>query len=123
MGSQTKWKDFTEETLKDRRKGRRAQLVFPIEVSGIDRTGRIFCQRTYTNNVSEKGCSFHLSQSLQRGDIVAIKLLYGPDPQSPKNKPLLFQICWIAQESHGWMAGALKLQPENFWPAVFPPSD
>lgn len=121
MESQTNWKELTEEALKDRRRGRRTQLVFPIEVSGLDRAGRIFCERTFTINVSEKGCSFHLSQPLPRGDVVAIKLVSGPDARSPNNKPMLFQICWIAQEKDGWMAGVIKLQPENFWPAVFPP--
>ncbi|PYU32487.1 MAG: hypothetical protein DMG28_11485 [Acidobacteria bacterium] len=124
MGSQANWKEFTtEDTTKERRKGRRARLVFPIEVSGIDEAEGIFCERTFTNDISERGCSFHVSHSLQRGDMVAIKLLAGPDPHSPENKPLLFQICWIAQEKHGWMVGVLKLNGENFWPAVFPPDN
>jgi len=124
MGSQTNWKEFTtEEASKERRKGRRARLVFPIEVSGIDEAEGIFCERTFTCDISEKGCSFHLSHSLERGDMVAIKLLCGRDPDSPENKPLLFQICWITHEEHGWRVGALKLHRENFWPAAFPPDN
>jgi len=124
MGSQANWKEFTtEETTKERRRGRRARLVLPIEVSGIDEAEEIFCERTFTNDISEKGCSFHVSHSLEPGDMVAIKLLAGPDPHSPENKPLLFQICWIAHEKYGWMVGVLKLHGENFWPAVFPPDN
>jgi len=78
MGSQANWKEFTtEETTKERRRGRRARLVLPIEVSGIDEAEGIFCERTFTNDISEKGCSFHVSHSLEPGDMVAIKLLVG----------------------------------------------
>src|SRR5207245_11623189 len=98
MGSQANWKEFTtEETTKERRRGRRARLVLPIEVSGIDEAEGISCERTFTNDISEKGCSFHVSHSLEPGDMAAIKVLAGPDPHSHGNKHTMFPVSVVAQ--------------------------
>src|SRR2546428_13365198 len=98
MGSQANWKEFTtEETTKERRRGRRARLVLPIEVSGIDEAEGIFCERTFTNDISEKGCSFHVSHSLEPGDMVAIKFLAGPDPRSQGKSTLRLRITCLCQ--------------------------
>ncbi len=116
----TDWDALSQEALRDRRRGKRVPLAFPIEVSGVDPGGRVFCERTATTDVSEEGCRFYLTAQLKRGDVVAIKLLGPGDEKSRASKPLLFQIVWTAREGDRWAAGALKLQPESIWGVGFP---
>ncbi len=123
MPPQTDWELFSHEVMEDRRKGKRVTLTFPIEVSGFDRTGRLFSERTVTLDISEAGCRFHLKTQIERGDVVAVKLLSRRDLSLPPARPLLFQVIWIDREEDGWVAGALKLQPEDIWHMAFPPSN
>lgn len=122
MPSLTDWAALSKQASQDRRKGKRLSLNFPVEVSGFDRTGRMFCERTTTLDISEAGCRFQLQTPLEREDVVAIKLL---SPRSNRHaaKPTLFRIIWVAREAEGWAVGALKLQQDNPWHVTFPPSN
>ena len=122
MGTQTNWAVLTQE-VEDRRKGVRLPVAFRIEVLGFDRTGRLFSERTQTSNISKDGCSFHTQTPLERGSIVAIRLVSDPNGGSGACKPLLFQIRWVEAEGTGSAAGAVKLQPENIWDVAFPSGD
>ena len=51
----TEWELLSREVMQDRRKGKRVCLTFPIEVSGFDRSGRLFSERTVTQDISEAG--------------------------------------------------------------------
>lgn len=120
MGTFTDWETLSQEASQDRRRGKRVPLTYSIEVAGFDRSGRLFTERTSTWNVSEDGCGFRIKTPLQRGDVVAIKLVTRQRTDPAVNRSLLFQIAWIAQERDGWNAGAMKLQPESIWHAAFP---
>ena len=123
MESLTDWELLSREVMQDRRKGKRVCLTFPIEVSGFDRSGRLFSERTVTQDISEAGCRFRMKTKAERGDVVAIKLLSRRDGPGPLARPLLFQIMWIKREEEAWIAGALKLQPEDLWHMSFPPGN
>lgn len=123
MESVTDWEALHVEVQKDRRKGERASLAFPIEVCGFDPTGRLFFERTMTRDVSEAGCRFQVKTPLERGDVVAIRLLSSGEDQPPASKPVLFQIMWSIREPQGWTASALRLQPENIRHGTFPPGE
>ena len=123
MRTETDWEELSQEAQKDRRKGKRVPLAFPIEVSGFDSTGRLFAECTATSNISESGCRFQVKTQLERGDVVAIKLLSRRNDLAPASKPLLFQIVLVAREAEGWTAGALQLESENLWHMAFPSSN
>ena len=120
MESLTDWELLSREVQRDRRKGKRVPLAFPIEVSGFDPTARLFTERTKTTDISEMGCRFRMKAEVSRGDVVAIKLLGRRDDDEPASKPLLFQVAWVRRDPEGWIVGALKLQPEKIWRVVFP---
>ncbi len=121
MSAASDWEAMSREAMEDRRQGKRVPLAFNIEVSGFDHTGRMFSERTVTADVSEAGCRFRLTAQVKRGDVVAIRLIRRKASDPGRSKPLLFQIAWVARERGGWVAGALKLQPENMWHVTFPP--
>ncbi len=121
MSEVAEWEALSQEVMQDRRKGKRVPLAFPIEVSGFDRTGRMFCEKTLTRDISEAGCRFLVKTQLERGDVVAIKLIGRTNGHAPESKPLLFQIVWVSPEADGWAAGALQLQKANLWHMAFPP--
>lgn len=113
----------TDDSCLERRRGKRVPLTFPVEVAGFDRVGRLFSERALTTDISEEGCRIRVRAPLERGDVVAIKLVSQPEGNHTANKPLLFQIAWVAREKEGWTVGALKLQPENIWHVAFPPQN
>ena len=121
MSELTEWEALSRQVMQDRRKGKRVPLAFPIEVSGLDRSGRMFSEKTSTCDISEVGCRFLVKTQLERGDVVAIKLISRTNGHAPESKPLLFQIVWVNCEADGWAVGALQLQKENLWHVAFPP--
>jgi hypothetical protein len=119
----TDWQALSLEVGEDRRQGKRAPLALPIEVSGFDRTARLFLERTMILDVSAAGCRFQLKTPLERGDVVAISLLSGQEDELSAGKPVLFRIMWSIREAEGWTVSALRLQPENIWQAALPSSE
>ncbi len=121
MKAGTNWEELSVEASRDRRREKRIPLVFPIEVSGFDRYGRFFSERTVTADVSESGCRFPLKTEVERGAVVAIKLVSRHTNRTQPDRPLLFKVARVVEESKGWTLGAAKLQPESLWCIAFPP--
>ncbi len=115
------WETLSKELNLDRRTGKRVNLKFPIEVSGFNHSGLLFAENTETNDVSEAGCRFSLEESIDRGDVVAIKLLKRDRKDRVAARAELFQIVWRAREGEIWSVGALKLRNDKFWEVSFPP--
>ncbi len=114
------WEELSLEASQDRRRERRIPLSFPIEVSGFDRSGKYFAERTMTLDISESGCCFRLSTQVERGAMVALKVVSRGNSKALPDRPLLFQIARLTQDGDGWTYGATKLQPESLWCVAFP---
>jgi PilZ domain len=121
METVTDWESLSVEASRDRRRETRIPLVFPIEVSGFDRRGRFFTERSKTSDVSANGCRFRISTEIARGALIAIKLVSRNSEQTLPERPLLFQVARLEKKEDGWILGAAKLQPENLWCIAFPP--
>jgi diguanylate cyclase (GGDEF)-like protein/PAS domain S-box-containing protein len=61
--------------LPARRRSDRVSIAFPIEVGGIDLTGKRFSERTSTTTVSRYGCCVTLSRSLRADQAIHIRRL------------------------------------------------
>jgi len=121
MKAETDWAELSAEANRDRRREKRITLVFQIEVSGFDRRGQFFSERTVTADVSESGCRFHLKAEVEHGAVVAIKLVSRNINRLQPERPFLFKVARVTAESTGWTLGAAKLQPESLWCIAFPP--
>jgi PilZ domain-containing protein len=119
-GVQTDWEILAQQTAEERRKGKRVNLRYPVEVSGSDRAGKPFRELTYTTDISAKGCRIALDEFVNRGDIIAIRLLLHPKSDAPPSKPQLFRIAWRAFRDRLWMIGAMKLTDDKMWHVEFP---
>lgn len=115
------WEALSKELNIDRRAGIRVNLKFPIEVSGFSRPGTLFVECTETSDISESGCRFALKETVNRGDVIAIKLLNRQSENGGAARAELFQIVWRACQDEIWSIGALKLRNEKFWEVNFPP--
>jgi PilZ domain len=121
MKAETDWEELSAEASRDRRREKRIPLVFPIEVSGFDKNGRFFSERTVTADVSESGCRFQLKTEVERGAVLAIRLASQHARRQLPERPLLFKVARVAEEKSCWTLGASKLQPESLWCIAFPP--
>jgi len=118
--AQTEWEILAQQTIDERRKEKRVNLRFPVQVSGFTSTGKLFCKNTYTTDVSATGCRVVLDEVVACGDMIGIKLLIKAEPGAPIIKPQMFQILWRARKDNVWMVGALKMTEDKFWMVEFP---
>jgi hypothetical protein len=119
MESTVNGEELGIEANKDRRREARIPLAIPIEVTGFDIDGKFFCEATKTVDISESGCSFSLKRAMERGGIVAVKVMV-KDRKKKMERPFLYQIARSTAEGKHWIIGAAKLQPESVWFIAFP---
>jgi PilZ domain len=99
----------------DRRREPRYPHSFSIEVSGFDHAGRFFTETTWTVDASLCGCRFNLRTAVERGSVVAIRLL-STEQRLPIDRPtLLFQVAHTQQSARGWTVGVWKMQSSKAW--------
>jgi hypothetical protein len=103
---------------RDRRKGPRIVLEYPVEIVGFDHSGRIFSENTTTRNVSEDGCQIECGSWLEPGDLLTLRRR---DHSPESDRPQLFQVAWTRSEGFGLLIGAKKIQQRRIWDLHFPP--
>lgn len=101
--------------LPERRKEERISVEFPIEVSGFDCAGRFVTEETSTQDVSGSSCGFHLRMEVEKGTVVAIRML--TDASDAEPTPVLFYVTRVDRTSKGYSIGAVKLAPRTPWSA------
>jgi len=106
----------------ERRRRKRLFLSFPVEISGVDKHGRKFMERTKTEDISDAGCRMHIKSPLRSGDFVDIQLVPPPAVRSADGNSMRFQIVWVQPENGGWAIGAKKVDKEKMWKVTFPHS-
>lgn len=121
METAVNWEELGIEANRDRRKETRIPLAIPIEVTGFDAQGKFFSDATKTVDISERGCSFWLKRRVERGGIVAVKVII--KKHSPDQRPFLYQVARTTASGDGWVTGAAKLQTESVWFVAFPKSE
>lgn len=114
------WNGHSDDANLDRRREQRLSLRFPVEVSGFDREGKFFTERTTTEDISEHGCRFCLKVELEPNAVVALKLINPPGPLSNTERIVLYQTARVEKTEEGLIVGAAKLQSENMWCVSFP---
>jgi len=105
--------------IEDSRSEPRYPFEFSIEVSGFDHAGRFFTEGTHTVDASFCGCRFHLRTPVERGAVIAIRMLKPRSKPESNRATLLFRVAHVAQEKGGWSVGVWKLQSSNAWSAEF----
>jgi hypothetical protein len=93
----------------------RYEVPIEIEVSGIDQSGEVFRERTFTKNVSEWGCAFALSVELTEGNIVSICAGTPNAAEITPARQSLFQIVRVTRVKGGWAVGAWKMDSSDLW--------
>ena len=104
----------------ERRRRKRLFLSFPIEISGIDKHGRKFVERTKTEDISEAGCRMNVKSPLRSGDFVDIKLVPPPAVRAEDGNSMRFQIVWVQPVDEGWTIGVQKVDKDKMWKVTFP---
>lgn len=112
------WGQLGIDAQPDRRREHRRTIDVPIEVTGFASDGKFFAERTVTVDVSESGCSFRLRRVVERGGIVAIKLIAESEPHSSANDPFLYQVVYATNQGREWAIGTAKLQEQSLWAAI-----
>lgn len=119
----TNWGELTTESSRERRHQPRLNVKYPIEVSGFNRCGRYFTESTFTLDVSDGGCKFHLANEVEKGSVVAIRVITRSHGQETDSRPVLFHVNWFQALPNGWILGVSKLQAGAAWCASIPQAE
>ncbi|HXZ13181.1 MAG TPA: hypothetical protein VEG64_12390 [Candidatus Sulfotelmatobacter sp.] len=93
----------------------RRTLSRPIEVSGFDRNGRFFSERTLTFDISDNGCKFNLQTEVDRQSALAIRMIHRRHGLELDSRPVLFEVARMEPQPGGWTMGASLMQPIGPW--------
>ena len=118
--SRTAWNELSAEANADRRREKRINLAFSIELFGFDSSNHYFTERSVTVNVSKSGCQFRLKHPIEARTVVAIRVTHPEGSKAIPRKPALFLISWVERAGDKWAVGAATLQPESIWPIEVP---
>jgi len=116
----TNWAELSTETKNERRRQPRIAVKYPIEVCGFSRHGRYFTERTFTMDVSDGGCRLRLRNELEKGSVVAIRMITRKHGRESDVRPVLFHVNWFQAMTTNWTLGVSKLQPGAPWCASMP---
>ena len=121
MNAQINWAGLSNETLEDRRNGKRVTLQFGLEIAGVDAAGAAFTVHGRTRNVSHHGCCFEVPRPLVKGERLTLKVIR-PNAQGVRETTdaLPFRLAWVLQEQDLWVAGADLVRIEAPWGVTFP---
>jgi hypothetical protein len=115
--------ELATDTNKDRRRQPRNNTKYPIEVCGFSRQGRYFTERTFTVDVSDGGCRLRLRNEVEKGSVVAIRVITRRHGQESDARPVLFHVNWFQAMSTNCTLGVSKLQAGAPWCASLLPED
>jgi hypothetical protein len=121
MSVQINWASLSNETIEDRRDGKRIALQFGLEVSGTDATGAPFHIHGRTRNVSHHGCCFEVERSIVQGERLLLKVIRRNNAGEQETTEVLpFRMAWVVREENLWVAGAEMVKLEAPWGITFP---
>src|SRR5580698_7929060 len=90
-----------EQLSGERRRSKRVQLAFQIEVTGTELTGVAFKDLTTTEDINDHGCRFTLQRELRQGDVVTIRVVHR-SAEAPLENAQVFEIVWVDASVRGW---------------------
>lgn len=115
LNPQEKLRQSTSVAIPERRSESRATIEFRIEVSGFDRFGRFYTEFTMTSDVSLMGCAFPLHMEVEKGLLVAVRVVHPRNEGNSRAAPVLFHIVRTSPCPDGYFVGVVSLLPGNPW--------
>jgi hypothetical protein len=119
----TNLQELTAESGSEQRHRPRVNTQYPIEVCGFSRHGRYFTERTFTLDVSDGGCKFRLRNEVEKGSVLALRVVARSHGQELDGRPVLFHVNWSLAAASTWTLGVSKLQAGAAWCASMPPAE
>jgi len=98
--------------VSNRRSEPRVPLMFPIEVSGFERSGKYFIERTSCFDVGEVSCAFPLQAEIAADCVLAIRSFHWQNSSVMESMPVLFQVVRLEDRPEGRVVAAVRLQPQ-----------
>lgn len=95
----------------NRRSEPRVSLTFPIEVSGFERSGRYFIERTSCCDVGEASCAFSLQTEISSDAVLAVRSFHWQNSSVMESMPVLFQVVRLEDRPEGRVVAAVRLHP------------
>ena len=110
------WEPLSEDVNSDRRREKRKNLAFSVELFGFNIANDYFTERGVTVNVSPAGCQLRLKNQVEVKSVVALRVAAPERCPAPAQNPTLFLVCWVKRMGENWAAGAQALQQFVIWP-------
>ena len=103
----------------ERRTDQRSLLHSPVEITGIDDSGRAFAERSRVQNVGDSGCCFSIRSTVRPGSLVGIEPLGQDGARLPNEHPRPFVIIWVSRKGNCSTVGARSIGRDELAGARF----
>jgi hypothetical protein len=107
----------------DRRADPRLLLHTRVEISGVDKAGLQFSERSKLEDVGDGGCSFSLRNAVSAGAILGVQPLGQDGEKFPDEYSRLFMVIWVKWRGDRWRVGTRCLTEDELSGAALPASD
>jgi hypothetical protein len=97
----------------NRRGEPRLYVTFPIEVSGLDRRGKFFTERTSSTDFGDGSCAFLLLTEVEQDSVLAVRSFHWQNQSILDSRPVLFQVVRIERQAEKWLVGTIKFLAER----------
>jgi hypothetical protein len=97
----------------ERRADKRLLLHSWVQITGIDKAGQQFSERSRLEDVGDSGCRFTLPGAVQEGCVVGIMPLDQEGEALPDEFPRLFVVIWVKRKGNRLTIGARSLREDE----------
>lgn len=92
----------------ERRSETRYWMRLSVVIEGTDKEGKHFCDKVFTEDVSNTGARIHTSRQLEKGAVLTMKV-----PELDFEAPVLVELVW--QHTNGRVAGLKLTEDSSEW--------
>jgi hypothetical protein len=121
-GSQVDWAQLATEAMEDRRRCKRVKLRYEIAATITGPDGKRISINTFTQDISQNGCSFAVDCRMSTGDTGELKVRHRDGRgKLAYTEALPFRVAWSRYEGNLWLIGAEMNEIAPPWGVQFPP--
>lgn len=107
----------------DRRADPRLLMHTRVQISGIDKGGLQFTERSSLEDAGDAGCRFSLRNTVPGGAIVGVEPLGSDGEKLSDEYSRLFVVIWVKWRGDRWMVGMRCLTEDELSGAGLPAGD
>jgi hypothetical protein len=97
----------------ERRADKRFLLHSRVEITGVDKSGLQFAERSQVEDVGDSGCRFTMRGAVHQGGVLGVEPLGTEGENLPDEFPRMFVTMWVKRKGNRLTVGARSLREDE----------